>query len=78
MTATESVIACLARRVGDQPMDETSELAALGVDSLLLLRVITDLAVDETQEIDPQALAGIATVGDLADFVSRWNTGVAQ
>ncbi|MER7839420.1 acyl carrier protein [Streptomyces sp. NPDC096040] len=78
MTATESVVACIARRVGDQPMDETSELVALGVDSLLLLRVIADLAADETQEIDPHALAEIVTVGDLADFISRWNSGVLR
>jgi acyl carrier protein len=48
------------------------------VDSLLLLRVIADLAVDETQEIDPHALAEIVTVGDLVHFVSRWNSGVPR
>jgi acyl carrier protein len=78
MTTTESVVACIARRVGDRPIDESSELAALGVDSLLLLRVIADLAVDETQEIDPHALAEIVTVGDLVHFVSRWNSGVPR
>ncbi|MGW7545590.1 phosphopantetheine-binding protein [Streptomyces sp. NPDC054770] len=78
MTTRESVLAGIARRVGDQPMTETSELVALGVDSLLLLRLIADFATDETQEIDPHALAEIVTVGDLADFLSRWNSGIPQ
>ncbi|MFI8193388.1 acyl carrier protein [Streptomyces sp. NPDC085946] len=75
MTTTEDVLACITRRVGDQPMSETSELTALGVDSLLLLRIITDLAADETQEIEPHELARLVTVGDLTEFVGRWNGG---
>ncbi|MFH8803893.1 acyl carrier protein [Streptomyces sp. NPDC017936] len=75
MTTTEDVQACIARRVGDQPMNETSELTDLGVDSLLLLRIIADLAADETQEIEPHDLARLVTVGDLAEFVGRWNGG---
>ncbi|MEU6556703.1 acyl carrier protein [Streptomyces sp. NPDC046915] len=75
MTTTTDVLASITRRVGDQPMSETSELTALGVDSLLLLRIITDLAADENQEIEPHDLAGLVTVGDLTEFVGRWNGG---
>jgi acyl carrier protein len=54
-------------------MSETTELTALGVDSLLLLRIIADLADDPTQEIDPHSLAEMITVGDLVSFVEQWN-----
>ncbi|ALV31130.1 acyl carrier protein [Streptomyces sp. CdTB01] len=75
MTTIEDVLACITRRVGDQPMSETSELTDLGVDSLVLLRIITDLAASETQEIEPHDLARLVTVGDLTEFVDRWNGG---
>ncbi|MGW2640667.1 acyl carrier protein [Streptomyces sp. NPDC001348] len=75
MTTTTDVLASITRRVGNQPMSETSELTALGVDSLLLLRIIADLAADETQEIEPHDLARLVTVGDLTEFVDRWNGG---
>ncbi|MER6441327.1 acyl carrier protein [Streptomyces sp. NPDC001185] len=75
MTTTKDVLASITRRVGGQPMSETSELTALGIDSLLLLRIITDLAADEDQEIEPHDLARLVTVGDLTEFVGRWNSG---
>ncbi len=70
---TERVHRALRRRLGDQEFTDRTELVALGVDSLLLLRVIADLAVDPTQEIDPQGLADVITVSDLRDFVARWD-----
>ncbi|MBT2383368.1 phosphopantetheine-binding protein [Streptomyces sp. ISL-11] len=69
----ERVTAALRRRTGPEPFTDATELAALGVDSLLLLRVIADLALDPTQEIDPQGLAEVITVADLRAFVARWH-----
>ncbi|MFJ4962279.1 Phosphopantetheine attachment site [Streptomyces sp. ADI96-02] len=71
--AAERVTAAIARRVGTgHPLTPTTELAALGIDSLLLLRILGDLAVDPSQEIDPYRLADVRTVADLADFVGDW------
>lgn len=70
---TDQVHAAITRRLGEQQLTATTELTALGVDSLLLLRILGDLAVDPTQEIDPYQLADIVTVADLAAFVATWN-----
>ncbi|MFE7131729.1 phosphopantetheine-binding protein [Streptomyces sp. NPDC057638] len=72
-TVTARVHAALTRRLGEPPITERTELAALGVDSLLLLRILADLAADPTQEVDPQRLADVITVADLVAFVDGWN-----
>ena len=71
-SAAEQVRKRLVARVGDQPMSDDTVLTALGVDSLLLLRVMADLVSDPTQEIDPGALADLVTVGDLTRYVEKW------
>ncbi|MFJ9107927.1 phosphopantetheine-binding protein [Streptomyces sp. NPDC102283] len=71
--AAERVTAAIARRVKTgRPITPTTELAALGIDSLLLLRILGDLAVDPAQEIDPYRLADVRDVAGLADFVEDW------
>ncbi|MER5720026.1 phosphopantetheine-binding protein [Streptomyces sp. 11x1] len=70
---SERVHAAIARRLGDEQLTPDTELTALGIDSLLLLRILGDLAVDPSQEIDPYALADVVTVADLVAFVAAWN-----
>ncbi|MGI5403451.1 phosphopantetheine-binding protein [Streptomyces sp. CA-135486] len=70
---TERVHAAITKRVGEQSLTPQTELAALGIDSLLLLRILGDLAIDPAQEIDPYQLADVITVADLAAFVEDWN-----
>ncbi|NXY94236.1 hypothetical protein HYE82_07515 [Streptomyces sp. BR123] len=70
---TDRVHDAITRRLGQQPLTPDTELAALGIDSLLLLRILGDLAVDPTQEIDPYRLADVVTVADLVAFVASWN-----
>lgn len=72
-SAGDRVHDAIARRLGEQPLTPDTELAALGIDSLLLLRILGDLAVDPTQEIDPYQLADVVTVADLVAFVASWN-----
>lgn len=73
----ERVHRALRGRLGELEFTERTELFVLGVDSLLLLRILADLALDPTQEIDPQGLADVITVGDLRDFVAGWDTARA-
>ncbi|MFE7778872.1 phosphopantetheine-binding protein [Streptomyces sp. NPDC057445] len=72
-SVTARVHAAITQRLGEQRLTPSTELAAIGVDSLLLLRILGDLAVDPTQEIDPYQLADVITVADLAAFVEGWN-----
>lgn len=73
LSVTAKVHAAINRRLGEQPLFTRTELAALGIDSLLLLRILGDLSADPTQEIDPYQLADVITVGDLVAFVASWN-----
>ncbi|MFB7026747.1 MULTISPECIES: acyl carrier protein [unclassified Streptomyces] len=72
-STTDRVHAAVTRRLGEQPLTPDTELTALGVDSLMLLRILGDLAADPTQEIDPYLLADVVTVADLVAFVDSWN-----
>ena len=72
-STTAKVHSAINQRLGEQPLVAQTELAALGIDSLLLLRILGDLSVDPTQEIDPYQLADVITVGDLVAFVASWN-----
>jgi acyl carrier protein len=72
-SATTRVHAALVRRLGEVPLTPEAELAALGVDSLLMLRILGDLALDPALEIDPYRLADVVTVADLVAFVESWN-----
>jgi acyl carrier protein len=72
----DTVRAVISNRMGgsdDYAVD--TELTALGIDSLMLLRIIADLAVDPRLEIDPVRLADVATVADLRDFLAALTEG---
>jgi hypothetical protein len=48
--------------------DDSTPLAAAGIESLTMLRLAVEVAADEDAEIDASGLAGLRTVGDL----KRW------
>jgi len=76
-TLAVSLRSAIARRTGQEPenADADTELTALGVDSLLLLRIIADLAVDPGLEIDVVELGDLVTVADLERFLVALTSG---
>jgi len=51
------------------PFTETSLLAEVGLDSLSVLRIASDLIPDPDHEIDPTGLAAVRTVADLQQWL---------
>lgn len=47
------------------PFDDNSPLAGVGLHSLSVLRITSELITDPDQEIDPTGLAAVHTVGEL-------------
>jgi acyl carrier protein len=70
MTTSSDVRRVIARRTGEQDFPWNSPLAALGIDSLLLLRIIADLVSDPDVTIDPATLVDVVTIGDLREFLA--------
>ncbi|MER7415731.1 acyl carrier protein [Micromonospora peucetia] len=67
----ERLRVAIGRRTGEFPEGAggDTELTALGVDSLLLLRIIADLVADPGLEIDVVELGDLVTVADLERFL---------
>jgi len=65
----------IGKRTGESVYSSSTELTALGVDSLLLLRIIADLVADLSFEIDPVRLADVMTVADLHKFLGNLGEG---
>lgn len=76
-TLAGNVRAAIARRTGELPQNTggETELTALGVDSLLLLRIIADVVVDPSLEIDVVELGDLVTVADLERFLADLTSG---
>ena len=68
----------IGKRVGASDFTLNTELTVLGIDSLMLLRVIADFPIDPSLEIDPVGLADVVTVADLQNFLSTLTTKVEQ
>lgn len=66
---TGGEIASVIRRHVRVPFESHSLLAEVGLDSLSVLRVASELIPDPDQEIDPTGLAAVRTVGDLQEWL---------
>lgn len=51
------------------PFENRSLLAEVGLDSLSVLRIASEVIPDPDQEIDPTGLAAVRTVGDLQQWL---------
>ncbi|MET8944518.1 phosphopantetheine-binding protein [Streptomyces sp. NPDC004542] len=65
-------IISVVRRYVRVPFHDHSLLAEVGLDSLSVVRIASELIPDPDQEIDPTGLAAVRTVGDL----QRWLRGL--
>jgi acyl carrier protein len=63
----------IGKRIGADGFALEVELTALGIDSLMLLRIIADLAPDPSLEINLEQLADVVTVNDLRFFLVTVN-----
>lgn len=63
----------IGKRIGEDGFPLEIELTALGVDSLMLLRIIADLAPDPSLEIELERLSDVVTVNDLLFFLVTLN-----
>lgn len=52
--------------------EETSFKEDLGVDSLDLLELVMAFEEEYNIELDPEELEGIATVGDIVEFIKKY------
>ncbi|GGS27830.1 hypothetical protein GCM10010269_78050 [Streptomyces humidus] len=64
-------IVSAVRRYVRVPFDDRSPLAEVGLDSLSLVRIASELIPDPDQEIDPTGLAAVRTVGDLQQWLRQ-------
>lgn len=67
--ATEDLASRVLREHARTAYSDDSLLAEIGIDSLAMLRIVVDLSRETGQEVDPEELASLRTVGALREWL---------
>ena len=72
-TIKEEIHLSLLKYLKLKEIDHSLNLIELGVDSLVLMRILADSVADTSIEIDPDDLVKLETLEDLNNFITRLN-----